>query len=610
MPRFLAPLQTLDAILHIGCGAGSTPARLTPTRIVGWARRAPPVMAAFLALVLAYSLAAPGIARAQQPIAAPRYDPRQTEKSIEQLQSGQERAKPPVRMPNVPPVEVGRADTRPMFRLRGVSVAGARAITPEAIAETYKPFIGKNVSQADLAGIAVAITELYRAAGFALSRAIVPPQDIKNGRIHIKVIEGSISDFVLKGDDIERYGVRAMLARLVEEHPTRLKTLERQLMLVNETPGIRVADTALEEIGQATGKFRLTVLIKTWRIFVGLGMDNLGAAAVGPYQAYVATAFNSYFNPGDSVNVSASSTPNSFREFEFGRFAYDVPVGTDGARFGVNALYSNVAPGDIRRIIDTHTITETYEVKGSVVPIETRKSALTLTGALDFSETWERDVLGIVYRDHIRTVSLTADYRFQDPLAGLNFLSVTGRQGFTLLGGTHQDDPFSSRFGAAGNFSVLDFSFVRLQPLSDAWSVKVSANGQWASGPLLISQQFYLGDAAYGPGFYSGDSGVLGYGELRFDQPVSNNIMRSFQLYGFFDKGAVWSFDSGGQVLSIASAGAGIRFFFVDDWQAGLGFAVPVHPGTNANNINATRFLFSLSKSFKVCPQNTQLRCS
>src|SRR5690242_7935625 len=178
MPRFLAPPQPLDAILHIGCGAGRTPARLTPTRIVGWARLALPVMAA----LLAFSLAAPGIARAQQPIAAPRYDPRQTEKSIEQLQSGQERAKPPVRMPNVPPVEVGRADTRPMFRLRGVSVAGARAITPEAIAETYKPFIGKNVSQADLAGIAVAITELYRAAGFALSRAIVPSQDIKNGR--------------------------------------------------------------------------------------------------------------------------------------------------------------------------------------------------------------------------------------------------------------------------------------------------------------------------------------------------------------------------------------------------------------------------------------------
>ncbi|HKS86435.1 MAG TPA: POTRA domain-containing protein [Pseudolabrys sp.] len=550
-----------------------------------------------------------GAGWAQQPAAAPRYDLRQTEKNIEQLQSGAQRAKPPVRLPTVPAAAVGHADTRPMFRLRGVSVAGAHVVAAEAIAETYKPFIGKTVSQADLVGIAVAITELYRTAGYALSRAIVPPQNIRNGRIHIKVIEGSITDFVLKGDDTERYGVRPLLARLLEEHPTQMKTLERQLMLVNEAPGIRVADTALEEIGRASGKFRLTVVIKTWRIYIGLGFDNAGASAVGPYQAFAATAFNSYFLHGDSLNLSASSTPNSPREFEFGRFAYDTPVGTDGARFGVNALYSNVAPGDIRQLTNTHTITDTVEVKGSVAPIETRKATLTLTGALDFSETWERDMFGIIYRDHIRAASLTADYRFKDPFAALNFLSVTGRQGFTIFGASEKDDLSTSRPNAASNFSVLDFSFARIQPLSDVWSVKVSANGQWASGPLLISQQFYLGDAAYGPGFYSGDSGIFAYGELRFDQPVSSDILKRYQLYGFFDKGAVWSFDTGGQILSIASAGAGIRFFFADDWQAGLGVAVPVHPGTTANTINGTRFLFSLSKSFKVCPQNNQLRC-
>src|SRR5262249_6298933 len=114
---------------------------------------------------------------------------------------------------------------------------------------------------------------------------------------------------------------------------------------------------------------------------------------------------------------------------------------------------------------------------------------------------------------------------------------------------------------------------------------------------------------AYGPGFYSGDSGIAAYAELRFDQSVANKILKGYQLYGYFDKGAVWSFNTDGQVLSIASAGAGIRFFLQDDWLAGVGFSVPIHPGTTANDVHATRVLFTLAKSLKLCPQRSQMRC-
>src|SRR5262245_44231890 len=226
-------------------------------------------------LELTLILAWPGDMRAQQ--GAPRYDPRQTEKSIDTLQSEQERRKPPVRLPSAPGMSVPRADTRPMFNLRAVSIEGAHSVPAETIAAAYQGYLGKTVSQADLASIAVAITELYRAAGFSLSRAIVTPQDIKNGRVRVKVIEGYVAEFVLKGEDIDRFGVRPFLAKVLEERPLQLKTLERQLMLVNDTPGIRVADTAVEEIGSLSGKFRLIVWIKAWRTFAGFGFDNMGA---------------------------------------------------------------------------------------------------------------------------------------------------------------------------------------------------------------------------------------------------------------------------------------------------------------------------------------------
>lgn len=524
------------------------------------------------------------------------------------MEEGQQRLKPPVRLPGIAKSE-NRASTKPMFKLRAVSVDGATAIAADAIAEAYKPFVGKTVSQADLVTIADNITELYRAAGYSFTRAIIPPQDIKNGRIHVKVIEGYIVEIALKGDDVDRYGIRPLLDRVLGERPSQLKTLERQLLLVNDTPGIRIADTAIEEIGKLSGKFRLIVRLETWRIFVGLGMDNQGTAAVGPYEAFATAGFNSYFLPGDTVNVSASSTPFQTREFAFGRLAYDAPMGTDGARLGFNMLYSDVAPGDIRKEIDTHTITETFEAKGSIVPLQTRKSSLTLTGIIGFSDSREFDDFGPTYNDHLRYVSLTADYKLQDNFGGLNYLSVTARQGLNIFGASPKDDFYASTAGASPNFSLISFSFARLQQLSTVWSVKAALNGQWAGGPLAISQQFYLGDAAYGPGFYSGDSGLYGYAELRFDQTFSNDFLKGYQLYGFFDKGEVWSFNNDSQILSLSSVGAGVRFFFADQWQAGLGVAFPVHIGTTASDVNAVRFLFSLSKIFHICPQRAQMGC-
>jgi hemolysin activation/secretion protein len=94
--------------------------------------------------------------------------------------------------------------------------------------------------------IAAGISDLYRAAGFHLSRAIVPPQDIRDGQVRLEVIEGSITEVALKGEGAERFGVRTLLDPVLAEQPARLP-LERQLLLINGRPGVSIADTALEE---------------------------------------------------------------------------------------------------------------------------------------------------------------------------------------------------------------------------------------------------------------------------------------------------------------------------------------------------------------------------
>src|ERR1700730_17837770 len=173
-----------------------------------------------------------------------------------------------------------------------------------------------------------------------------------------------------------------MLGRVLAEQPSHLATLERQLLLINARPGVRIEDTALEEIGTASGHFRLIVSLKTWHFYNSFGADNLGSSAVGPWQSYATAAFNSYMIPGDTLALNLSTTPGDPRQLAFGRLSYDVPVGTDGLRIGASALYSDVRPGDDRRLYNDSTRTEAFEVRGSIVPLQSQWSWLLLTAAL------------------------------------------------------------------------------------------------------------------------------------------------------------------------------------------------------------------------------------
>jgi hemolysin activation/secretion protein len=543
----------------------------------------------------------------------PGFDPRQPEKYFENQSDQETLNRPPVKLPSVGQPNTG-GDTRPQFVLRSINVSGAQAIPHDRIAAVYQPYLGKKVSQADLAAIAGAISDLYRADGLHLSRAIVPPQDIADGRVRIQVIEGAIVQADLKGDGAEQFGVRPMLGPILAEQPSRLATLERQLFLINGRPGVRITDTALEEIGGATGRFRLTVYLKTWHVFTSFGLDNLGSSSVGPWQTYATGAFNSYLTPGDTLAVNLSTIANDPRELGFARLSYDAPVGVDGVRLGASVLYSAVRPGDARRLDSDITTTEAFEVRASTVPFMSQSSGLTITMAGTFSNVSEHDLYGPWYNDHIRTASLTADYRLQDRFGGTNYATMTFRQGLDVFGASHFDDDLLSRDGASSNFSVLNFWFTRYQTLNDAWSLKLSAASQTASRPLFTSQQFYLGGAAFGRGYgaaeISGDNGLAGSLELRFDQKLNFRYWSGYQLYAFGDAGAVWN--DGYQLsdgLALTSAGVGVRFFLPEDLQADFGVAVPLSYRAPDNERRSPRFLFTLSSAFRLCPERGKASC-
>jgi len=562
----------------------------------------------FTILALSLAISSP-LARAQN-APAPGFDPRAAERRFEAPQSDHRAPRLPLASRGAP----AQVSAKPLFVLRGIDVRGAHVMPPDGIAQTYQSYLGRRVSQADLAAIAQAISDLYRRQGYHLTRAIVPPQDIAGGRVRVQVIEGRITELVIKGEGAETFGIHAALEPVLAEQPARLDTLERKLLLLNDRPGMRITDTQLEEIGTGSGCFRLIVLVQTWRVYLSGGIDNLGSSAVGPWQSYSTAAVNSLAVPGDSLAVNLSTTPTHPSELLFGRVAYEAPIGNDGIRVGGSAYHSDVRPGDVRRAFDERTTTDSAELHGTFVPWKTQISSLALTASFATTDAFSRNVFGTIYGDHVRTFGLSADYKLIDPLKGTNYLTVAFRQGVNVLGASGVDD-LTSVDGASGVFSVVNFWYTRVQPITDAWSFKLASAGQFSSAPMLLSQQFYLGGAAFGRGYdsaeVSGDNGVAGTFELRFDQPLNFAYLTRYQFYGFVDSGAVWNHGFGiSDGTSLTSAGAGVRVYLRDQIEAGFAVAKPLTYASPTNPDRGWRFLFSLTNTFKLCPGRPSMTCS
>jgi hemolysin activation/secretion protein len=500
-----------------------------------------------------------------------------------------------------------------LFVLRAVELSGATALSTDELAESYRSLLGKPVSEADLVHIVERISEGYRQRGFVLSRAVLAPQDVDNGRLRITVLEGRIEDIVLKGDGVDRFGVRRLLEPILAQRPLKLETLDRHLLLVNDTPGARIVDAAIEELGEATGRFRLIVQLQTWRTWAGFDLDNRGTPAIGPLQAFIATAFNSPVLGGETLAVNLSTSPGDSRELRFAGLLLDVPLGSDGARLGLSASHSDIWPGDERRTLHGRIRTESYAVSATIAALRSQTSSLWLSAIATIRDEEESNSLGNVYNDHIRALAARAAYQQHDHLRGSNYLSLTVRQGVDILDASERGDALLSRADGSGSFSKVHVTLTRQQLLSDQWSVVVSGAAQTSSTGLLASEEFYLGGAQFGRAFrsadVSGDAGAAAFAEVRFEQPVENPIVKSYQLYGFMDTGTVWDRNTGGRRISLSSFGGGLRLALEDSFFASFEIAMPMGEYSASSSNGGPALFLTLSKAFKSCSDRFILLC-
>lgn len=480
------------------------------------------------------------------------------------------------------------------FVLLGVTIDGATAFTQADFTRHYVSYLTRAVSLDDLARIAEAITARYREAGYFLSHAIVPPQDVESGVARIVVLEGRIAEIVVEGEG--RDHARAYLRGIEAQPIANLRDLDRRLALANDVPGLSVRSRIEPDVNDPT-RHRLVVTTQFDAVDGHALIDNRGSEDAGPLQAYGRVRGNSVLLDGDQASLAVFTTPASPSEFTHVEGAYSLAL-ENGARGAVAIAGSRARDGHDMASPDIGGDVQALSLRYEYPLRRGRASGLWLGAAFDLHHAENDWASGGGYADELRVARFTLR-GFLDEGGHASTAFARASFGLDFLGASGRSLARRSRYDADGEFVTLNLHASHYRDLGRNVGVYASIDGQWADRPLLLSEEFAVGAQPYGraynPGEISGDHGLAGLLELRAGYDPGLGPISFLQGYLFYDTAQVWNYNAapGDDELSLSSAGAGLRVD-VEDWlTARLEFARPRTPYEQGDKQG--RQFFSLS---------------
>ncbi len=502
-----------------------------------------------------------------------------------------EGAEPTLAAP-VPPA--GDAQASAPFILLGVTLEGAHAFPLSELAPYYEPYLTQSVTYEQLARIAQRITDHYRAAGYFLSRALVPHQD-GGGVARIQIIEGAITEIVFEGSGAA--AVRPFFRGVNSAAIANIADLERRLALAGDTPGVTVR-SRMEPDPTDLHAHRLVVTADLAPFEARASLDNRGVDSAGPWQLYARGGANSVFRARDQAGLGVFTTPLAPEEFTLAEASYAVAF-TDGARLRFSASVSRAHDGADMSSPDVGGDSETLSVSYEFPLHRTRRRGLWLGAAFESRHQENVWASGSGYADELRVARtalrgmLNEDGRATNMVVQASFgLPALGASGASLLR--------RSRSNADAAFVKLDFFSSHYRDIGDHFGFYAVLAGQWSPEPLLAAEQFFAGGAPLGRGYaygeISGDRGLAGLLELRAGFDPSPDLISFVQGYLFLDAAEVWNLHTDGAAL--ASAGAGVRVTLDDRVTAGLELARPITRTPSEEDAKDWRQFFSLTATY------------
>ena len=500
---------------------------------------------------------------------------------------------------------VPRAVDEIHFHLNGIEIKGAVTLPASGLRDLYQPLIGKDVTLSDILDVAAAIENEYRRAGYILVRAFVPPQRVADGIFTINVVEGFIANISVEGGKPKtRERIRRYLEAAQASKPLRLATIERALLLANDLPGV-TAGGVLRPSPDTQGASELVVTVPDNPVSALFSLDNRGSRYSGLWSATADVTVNSVLDDEDQLDGSVSGALDaSPLRRAMGQLRYRRPMGDQGGLLSLMGTVTHGEPGSTLQAF--HVLTDSWAAGPRfTIPLErTRAESIVLEAGFTVQSA-SVNILGAqLSHDNWRVADFGISYARSDFLGGAWAANAGIAQGLPILGATDNASPDLSRAGGRTDFTKLSGGIRFSRPLMGSFDMVLAAQGQYAFDPLLIGEQFAFGGTQNGRGYdtgaLTGDHGLGGTVELRYDPQLKIAGLQALQPYAFFDAAQVWNVQNTGPASqSIGSVGGGIRAWLEDDIFGDLEVARTLEavPGSDGGR-QATKLLLNLSVGF------------
>lgn len=404
-------------------------------------------------------------------------------------------------------------DSGPMVLVEDIQVEGATLLAPEEIQTTISGHVGTEMSLAAMQKLADMITDIYRAKGYATSRAYLPPQKVIDGQLIIRVIEGKIGKIDIQGN---KYFKTSMLRDKIGLEPQGYfdySALQRSMVYINQSPD-RTAKAILAP-GATPGTTDVILEIKdSFPLHVGFEYDNYGSRYIGKHRYSAILEYNNVLGFDDKLYAKMQITESDYLKLQQFRYLFPFDSTLD---IGAYYVGSKSALGKEFEDADAFGTADIFGIFANKTIIETNALEVRLNAGFDHKHS-ENDFLGVeTSRDDLRVLKLGFDIDQLDPW-GRNILTAELDYGVDAFGAMDDKDAHASRAGAGSRFQKGAFNFFRLQELPYETSFLWKNSAQFTNHNLVAGEQFQIGGATsvrgYPPAEYSGDKGYYTAAEL------------------------------------------------------------------------------------------------
>ncbi len=459
------------------------------------------------------------------------------------------------------------------FTVNSFVLEGVKLLPEASVQAVLKDWVNRPVNFDDLQKACDAVVALYRSKGFTV-QAILPPQKIAEGVVKILITEAKLSEVIVNTPQGNtRFGKERAAKYITYANPIggplNMDTLERALIILNETPGVMVSSQL--EPGKNDGETVAVIQLTEPPLIAGrVEANNYGSRTTGANQGVVALNANNVTGIGDQAAINGIASEGS----QYVQAAYSLPASPDGIRLGIAGTYLNYK--NVSSYVSSNSgVGDAWTTGLSAAYPLIRSQATNLNTTLNYDiksyMNKNNTTQYVISSYNINNLSVGLSGNHYDGFGGggISTGSISVVQGYLDILGTS-----SPGYGAytPPSFSKLAFSGSRNQQLTDDGlsSFYLAVSGQMASVNLNSAEQFYLGGPyavrAYPVAQGGGSQGGLATAELRRQLP------QNLTVSAFFDAGLIQQYKNlypgwqgqthANNTYSLMGAGLGLKWIW------------------------------------------------